>query len=895
MSLREGETLGPYEIVEPIGKGGMGEVYRARDPRMGRDVAIKISAEHFSERFTREVHAIASLNHPNVCTLHDVGPDYLVMELVDGPTLADRIVEGPIPLEEALPIARQICDALEAAHDKGIVHRDLKPGNIKLRSDGTVKVLDFGLAKMGAGVTTLSDESPTLSMQATQAGVILGTAAYMAPEQARGKAIDKRADIWAFGVVLHEMVTGRRLFQGEDLTDTIAAVVREKADVSDAPMPLRRVLERCLEKDPRKRLRDISGVALLLESARLEEPVVTPSTHAPRPSRLLWIAAGTALVAAAGLAALAFVHFREQPPALHPIQFALEPPSDTGYTNPYGGHAVSPDGRYIVFTAGKDAVSGPSSRLWLRPMESLSARVLPGTEGGNFPTWSPDSKSLVFSVNGQMKRIELSGGSPLMLATIPQASVTPTGTWNRDGVLLVGSGEGLWRVAASGGNAILLTKIDKTKKESGHGYPQFLADGNRFLYFVESADPGVQGVYASSLDHPDARKQIVRTSAKAAYVPPRDGYPAYLLWLREQSLLAQRFDAGTLEREGEPTLVADDIGLNPGNPVRASFWASEEGTLIYFASPPSQKRPLVWMSRDGKPLGDAAPEDAFQMPAIAPDGRIAFSRIVEQGAGRGNQDIWIWDPTRQTMTRLTFDAFQDVMPVWSPDGRRLAFGSVRETGESQVFVREASGAGSEVRLSQSNALQTPLDWSRDGRYLLIRERGGTPASSSSYDLVALPLDTSQKPIPLVHSSFNESMGRISPDGAWLAYRSDETGQPEFYIQAFPTPGANGRPLGKWQVSNSGASDLKWRDDGRELYYEAPDGKIMAVEIDVDASRVRIGTPRELFSGNSDVAGLHSFDATGDGMRFLILQAPRTGAAGGLHLNVLSNWQASLKR
>jgi eukaryotic-like serine/threonine-protein kinase len=893
MSLREGETLGPYEIVEPIGKGGMGEVYRARDPRMGREVAIKISTEHFTERFTREVHAIASLNHPNVCTLHDVGPDYLVMELVEGPTLADRIVEGPIPLEEALSIARQICDALEAAHDKGIVHRDLKPGNIKLRSDGTVKVLDFGLAKMGGSVTALSDESPTLSMQATQAGVILGTAAYMAPEQARGKAIDKRADIWAFGVVLHEMVTGRRLFQGEDLTDTIAAVVREKADVTDAPLQLRRVLEKCLEKDPRKRLRDISGVSLLLESARVEEPVGAPAAHVPKPSRLLWIAAGIALVAAAGLAALAFVHFREQPPALQPIQFALEAPPDTGFTFAYGAYAPSPDGRYIVFGAGKDAISGTSSRLWLRPMESLTARVLPGTEAGNFPTWSPDSKSLVFWQNGQLKRIEIAGGSPLMLATLAQAPVTPTGTWNRDGVILVGSGEGLWRVAASGGNATLLTKIDKTKQESGHGFPQFLPDGNRFLYFVESGDPAVQGVYASSLDRPDRRKQIVQTAAKAVYVQPRDGYPGYLLWLREQSLLAQRFDAFALEREGEPTLVADEIGLNPGNSVRAAFWASENGTLIYFVNPPGQKRPLVWMARDGKPLGEAAPEDAFQTPAIAPDGqRIAFSRTVDQGNSRGLQDIWVWEPTRQTMTRLTFDSFQDVMPVWSPDGQRLAFGSVRETGASEVFVKDASGAGGEVRLSQGTALQTPLDWSRDGRYVLVRERGGT--ASSSFDLVALPIDSSQKPIPLVHTSFNESIGRISPDGAWLAYRSDETGQPEIYIQAFPTPGANGRPLGKWQVSNSGASDMKWRDDGRELYYEAPDGKIMAVQVDVDASGVHPRAPRELFSSVSDVGSLHSFDATGDGARFLILQGPRAGVAGGLHLNVLSNWQASLR-
>jgi Tol biopolymer transport system component len=814
------------------------------------------------------------------------------MELVEGPTLADRITEGPIPLDEALPIARQICDALEAAHDKGIVHRDLKPGNIKLRPDGTVKVLDFGLAKMGGGATTLSDESPTLSMQATQAGVILGTAAYMAPEQARGKALDKRADIWAFGVVFHEMLTGRRLFQGEDLTDTIAAVVREKADVSDAPSQVRRVIEKCLEKDPRKRLRDISGVALMLDTMRAEEPVA--AAQAPKSSRLMWVTAAIALVTTGGLAAMAVVHFREQPPALQPIQFALEPPPDTGFSFTYGGYAPSPDGRYIVFAAGKDGISGASSRLWLRPMESLTARVLPGTEAGNFPTWSPDSKSLVFWQNGQLKRIEIAGGSPLMLATVAQAPVSPTGTWNRDGVILVGSAEGLWRVAASGGNATLLTKVDKARKETGHGYPQFFPDGNRFLYFVDSPDASVQGVYAASLDHPDQRKQIVRTAAKAMYVRPRDGYPGYLLWLREQSLLAQRFDADALALEDEPTLVADDIGLNPGNAMRAAFWASENGPLLYFVNPPGQKRPLWWMSRDGKTLGEAAPEDAFQMPAIAPDGeRIAFSRTVEQGSGRGNQDIWVWEPTRQTMTRLTFDSFQDVLPVWSPDGRRLAFGSVRETGNSQVFIKDASGAGSEMRLSQGNTLQTPLDWSRDGRYILVRERGET--ASSSFDLVALPVDTSQKPIPLVHTSFNESIGRISPDGAWLAYRSDETGQNEIYIQAFPTPGANGRPLGKWQVSNSGASDLKWRDDGRELYYEGPDTKIMAVQIEVDANGVHTRAPRELFSSSSDVVGLHSFDATGDGMRFLILQGPRAGVAGGLHLNVLSNWQAALKR
>jgi Tol biopolymer transport system component len=893
MPLRGGEILGPYEIVEPIGKGGMGEVYRARDPRMGRDVAIKISTEHFSERFTREVHAIASLNHPNVCTLHDVGPDYLVMELVEGPTLADRIAEGPIPLDEVLPIARQICDALEAAHDKGIVHRDLKPGNIKLRPDGTVKVLDFGLAKVGSGaVTPLSDESPTLSMHATQAGVILGTAAYMAPEQARGKAIDKRADIWAFGVVLHEMVTGRRLFQGEDLTDTIAAVVREKADVSDAPPQVRRVLDKCLEKDPRKRLRDISGVALLLESTRVEETPVAPPVVVRGSSLLLWSSAATALVAIAALGALAFVHFREQPPTLQAVQFALEPPPDTGFTFTYGAYAVSPDGRYIVFGAGKGGVSSAASRLWLRPLDSTSARSLPGTEAGNFPTWSPDSRSLVFWQSGQLKRIEIAGGAPLLLATVAQSPVTPTGTWNRDGVIVYGSAEGLWRVSASGGNPTRLTKVNRAAKENGHGYPQFLPDGNRFLYFVDSGDSSMQGVYASALDHPDQRKQIVRTAAKAVYVPPRAAYPGYLLWLREQSLLAQRFDLDTLEGQGDPTLVADAIGINPGNAMRAAFWASEMGPLIYFSSPAGVKRPLLWMSRDGKTLGPAAPEDSFQNPALAPDGeRIALSRAVDQGTGRSNVDIWIWEATRQTMTRLTFDAFEDVVPVWSPDGRRIAFGSIRVNGGPQVYVKDASGAGAEMLLTQGDATQTPLDWSRDGRYLLVRQRGGLLGTQ---DLIALPLDTNQKPIPVVHSNFIVSIGRISPDGAWLAYRSDQSGRDEIYIQAFPSPGVNGRPSGTWQLSNNGGSDLKWRDDGRELYYETPDGKIMAVTLELDAKGVRAEAPRELFASASDVGGLHSFDATGDGTRFLILQGPRAAIAGGLHLDVLSNWQASLK-
>src|SRR5215471_15433720 len=458
MSLQIGQQLGSYEITSLLGKSGMGEVYRARDTRVERDVAIKVSTERFGERFSREAQAIASLNHPNICTLYDVGPDYLVMEFVEG-----EPPRGPLPLETALDYARQIAAALEAAHDKGIVHRDLKPGNIMITPQGTVKVLDFGLAKVMSATATgaLTENSPTFSMAATQAGVILGTAAYMAPEQARGMSVDKRADIWAFGVVLYELLTGRLLFQGDDLTDTLAAVVRDKPDLSAAPAAVRRLLEKCLEKDPKKRLRDISGVQLLLES----ETAVQVEGRARSTRWPLAIAAA----AVAGLASIAFIHFRETAPELQAVTFSMDPPADSNFYLSYGGFAASPDGRYIILSARNK--TGTSS-LWVRPLDSMAARPLPGTEGGNFPTWSPDSRSIAFFADGKLKRIEIAGGAPLTLSDVATSRVSPTGTWNRDGVILFGSATGLQRVSASGGGATPLTSIDASRKETGHGYPQ---------------------------------------------------------------------------------------------------------------------------------------------------------------------------------------------------------------------------------------------------------------------------------------------------------------------------------------------------------------------------------------------------------------------------------------
>ncbi len=900
-----GTKLAHYQITAHLGSGGMGDVYQATDSKLSRNVAIKLLPEAFTHdaervaRFQREARVLASLNHANIAAIHGIeevgGRHFLVLELVPGETLAERIRRGPIPLDEALGIAAQIAEALEAAHEADIVHRDLKPANVKITPDGTVKVLDFGLAKALADESASDPSnsptiSPTMSLGATKRGVILGTAAYMSPEQARGRTVDRRADIWAFGVVLYEMVTGQRLFKGEDLTDTLAAVVREHPDLSVTPPAVRRLLEKCLEKDPKKRLRHISGFTLLLENAVPEHAGLVPLQAKARFSWVSSVVAAAAIVAGIGLAALAFVHFRETAPELSAVQFSMEAPPDTVFTNQYGAFGASPDGRYVVFAAQARGASAPV--LWLRPLDSMAARPLPGTEGGNFPTWSPDSKSLAFLSSGKLKRIEITGGAPLTLGDATEGSVTATGTWNRDGVILFGSADGLQRVSASGGGAALVTKIDPAGKETDHGYPQFLPDGNRFLYFIASGDPNVQGVYGSSLADPGTRQQIVRTAAKGVYVPARGVSPDYLLWMQDQTLLAQRFDLDALRLEGDPVSVAEEVGLNPTASVRAAFWASESGLLTYLASPSTRKRPVVWISRDGKPLGEAAEEGASIRIAVAPGAeRMAVARTEIGNGGQGNLDIWVREFARGVMTRLTFDAGSDDFPVWSPDGNQIAFSSNRDGGVFQLYRKEASGAGQEERLTESPNLKYVLDWSKDGKYLLYREQN----PQTGRDLMALPLESKEgerKPIPVVHTQFDENTGAISPDGRWVAYASNESGANELYVQAFP--GVASAPAGKWQISNGGAYDVKWRGDGKEIYYQTPVGKVMAAAIQAGPQGIRAELPRELFSANSTTFGLHEFDVTPDGQRFLLILNPQTEGTA-VRLTVVTNWQAALRK
>jgi Tol biopolymer transport system component len=699
----------------------------------------------------------------------------------------------------------------------------------------------------------------------------------MSPEQAKGKAVDRRADIWAFGVVLYEMIAGKRPFQGEDLTETLASVVRDKPDLSTVPSEVRRLLERCLEKDPKKRLRDISGVALLLE--------LQTAHRESKPAKWPWAVAAVAVL---GLAALGEIHFREAPPPVQAVQFSLDAPGDAQFANTYGGYAPSPDGRYVIVTA--RPMQGSANMLWLRPLDSLTARALPGTEGGNMPTWSPDSKSIAFEANGKLKRIEITGGAALTLCDATASPVTQTGTWNREGVILFGGNDGLHRVSASGGGAALLTKVDPAKKEAGHGYPQFLPDGDRFLYYVESADPNVRGVYASSLKNPSQRQLIVRTSAKGVYVPPRGAFPGYLVWLQDQTLVAQHFDASSLKVEGDPVSVAEEIGLNPGNPMRGAFWASDAGLLIYFSSPQTARRPIVWVSRDGK-QAQAAPDDTVFAVSIAPGAeRIAFERVETTAAGgRANRDIWIRELARGIMTRLTFDPARDVKPRWSPDGKQVAFSSDREGGVYQLYVKDASGSGQEQRVTEGPNYKILIDWTKDGKYLLFREQNPV----TDRDLMAVPLDGDRKPFPVVSTPFLESTGAVSPDGRWVAYASNDSGRNEIYIQTFPASGVNG-PKGRWQVSSGGGYDVKWKGDGKELYFESLDGKMMAAAIQAGPQGVQADTPRALFSADFTTTSLHEFDATPDGQRFLLMLQPKTQGSGE-KLTVVSNWQAALRK
>jgi len=859
MPLSAGTHLGPYEILAPIGKGGMGEVYRATDTRLHREVAIKVSAEHFGERFEREARAIASLNHPNICSLYDVGPNYLVMELVEGENL-----KCPLPLATALHYARQIADALEAAHEKGIVHRDLKPGNIRIKPDGTVKVLDFGLAKMGGTPTAPSEESPTVTMHETQAGVILGTAAYMAPEQAKGKPVDKRADIWAFGVVLWEMLTGKRLFNGETTTEVLAAVLKEEPKWDQVPPQVRRLLHRCLEKDPRHRLKHIGDVMALVDDA-------PQSSAAARPLRTAWF--WTAAVGALAIAAAValWTPWRTSPPA-NQTRFQIPVPEGTSNT---GGLSVSPNGRYLAFNA---ANSDGIRRLWLQGLDSLEARVVPGTEGIiGLQFWSPDSRFIAFFTPGKLKKVDIAGGPPVTVCD----SNAAFGSWSKDDVIVFPQGSGmrggaqsLLRVSASGGMPRLVA-------EGNYGFPSFLPDGRHFLYLGHAGRSNAR-VYVGSLDSAkpaeQSPKEVAATAFGSIYAPSRNGGPGYVLFLRQGTLMAQPFDERRSEAVGDAVSVAEQVG----SVQLLGFFSASSNVLVYRLSATAQNSQLTWLDREGKALGKIGEPGAYINLALSPDGaRAAMSRLESQT--NLNAELWLLDLARGTTTRFTSGPSPSDYPVWSKDGGQIIFRVYREA-RYMLYQRPANGGTDEQLLLESGG-EVPSSWSSDGRYLLFRHFNGT----TDQDLWVLPLEGDRKPISFLDTEFAEEGGQFSPDGHWVAYTSNVSGRNEIYVREFSQPATDASSAAGRTVSNGGGIQARWRADGKELFYLSPDRDLMAVDVSMKPA-FQSGPPKALFRLP---LGAGAWDVTADGKRFLVavpleqnLPAP---------FIVVQNWQAALEK
>ncbi|MGP8243709.1 MAG: protein kinase domain-containing protein [Bryobacteraceae bacterium] len=855
MPLAAGDRLGPYEVLAPIGAGGMGEVYRARDCKLNREVAVKVlpaalanDAQHMA-RFEREAQMLAALNHPNIATVYGVEHGALVMELVEGADL-----HGPMPLEEAIPIARQIAAGLEAAHERGIVHRDLKPANIKLTPTGVVKILDFGLAKpageSGGAPATSPTMSPTLSLPMTQAGMILGTAAYMSPEQARGKPVDKRADIWAFGVVLYEMLTGKRLFEGEDLTETLASVVKDKPDLSGVPAPVRRLLERCLEKDPKKRLRDIGDMELLLA----DTSALASSKTASQTGRLPWIAA-VVLGVAAGLALWA--PWRTGEPENRPLA-RLDVDLGAGVSLPAPGACgssviISPDGTRLVY------VSGTPTRLFTRRLDQPEGTELAGTEGASCPFFSPDGQSVGFRVGSKVDKISVEDGAVAPLADIGFGNFAGA-SWGEDGSIIVSEavGKGLLRIPAGGGPAETVAALPNGA--IALAVPQILP-GDKAILFTDittlQADKSNIGVLTLADRH---RKIVVRGGASPRYVATRGG-AGYLIYLSRATLFAIPFDLDQLETRGTAVRVLDDVAYEVSvgiGQVDLSPGPSGHGTLVYRRASGSSSglMTLQWVDPTGKKEPLPAKPGVYHSLSLAPDGkRIALT--VTEGGSTG---VGVYDPQRDVMTRLTFGGGTYDEPIWSPDGQYVVFASIG----NGIFQARADGASQPHALIESKTTQVPSAFTPDGKELAYNDLG---AGNSQIWTVPLEDQGGQlkagKPEPFLKSGFADYGQEFSPDGRWLAYYSNESGEFEVYVRVFPQP-APGQG-GKWQISNSGGTDPIWSRNGHELLYQSGD-QIMAASYTVKGDTFVAEKPRVWIAG----LGGTTWDLAPDGKRVVVL-------------------------
>lgn len=859
MLLSAGDTLGPYEILRPIGAGGMGEVYKARDIRLDRSVAVKVLPDHIARRedarvrFEREARTVASLNHPHICALYDIGDQggtrYMVMELLEGETLATRLTKGAIPLEQALTFATQIADALDRAHRAGVTHRDVKPGNIMLTRDGA-KVLDFGLAK------TTHKPGPTeqtLTAALTTERAVIGTPQYMAPEQFEGRETDARSDIWAFGAALYEMVTGKMAFQGKDYSSLVGAILAADpppmAVDPFTPVWLERLVRRCLAKDPEDRWQSMRDVVLELRSPAAD--TLLPA----EPRRWPWIA--VAALSAIIAIVVSFLHFRKPAPELPVLITSILPPDKATFNEA----VISPDGKLLAFTA----TSEGKRQLWVRPIRAHAAQPLPRTEGAVFPFWSPDSQWIGYFAQGRLEKMRPVGGPAQTLCNVDTGY---GGAWSPQGVIVFASADGLWRVAEFGGSAAPISTGGNDR------WPLFLPRGRRYLYLAVGERPQV---FLGDLDSKQTARLVGDESSPGyAEGPAGEGY---LLFVRDETLMAQRLDTGRGALSGDAFPVVEGIGLAGTSRGSFSFSVSRNGILVYV--PGSSRRvQLAWTDRSGTRL-EILNEKATRVngPGLSPDGKkMAFGALMP-GPRSDAWDVWIRDLANGGSTRLTLSG--GILPIWSPDGGRIVFSSRRAGLDNlNLYVKMANGGGKEELLLKSPNAQYPSDWS--GQLLLYSELD--PKTKS--DLLVLPMVGDRKPSPFIRTEFNESQGTFSPGGKWIAYSSDESGRAEIYVQPYPATGA------RWQVSRDGGRWSQWRRDGKELYWLDGDGTLMAAEVSVSPT-FRYGTPQALFETGITSAN-ERFAVSGDGKRFLIpalMEDPRSAHP----LMVVQNWLAAAKR
>ncbi len=902
MSLASGTRLGPHEIIAPVGAGGMGEVYRARDTRLDRSVAIKVLPAHLSSnpdlkvRLEREARAISSLQHPHICVLHDIGHqdgiDYLVMEFLEGETLAERLRKGPLPVEQAIKIGIEVADALDKAHRRGIVHRDLKPGNIMLTSGGA-KLMDFGLAKPGGLTPAASSErdglfspsSPTSPLAVptggatplTVAGTILGTFQYMAPEQIEGKEADARSDIFAFGAVLYEMLTGKRAFEGKSQISVASAILEKdpepistvRQQISPA---LQHVISRALVKDPAKRWQSAGDIGAELEWVASSGAALSTSAGSisgvPGGPRERWLLGIVAVVAVLALIALAIGLWRK-PPASSRLVAAIPPPEDAPFQflgDVAAPPVLSPDGLYLVFGAG--------DRIWIRSLESGEAHPLEGTENGTFPFWSPDSRKIAFFSAGKLRVMDIAGGAPVPVC---DASNPRGGSWNTKGVLLFTPNirDGLYQVPATGGTPVAVTKVDSSK-HSTHRWPQFLPDGDHFLYLAmnHAGQREYSGIYAGSLSAAGSPgRLLLRTDANALFET------GYMLFLRKSDLMAQRFDVGRMELQGDPVRLAEKA-LNDQGIWRGAFSVSSNGLLIYATgSNSAAEGQLTWFDVNGKVFGSVG-ERGNNDPRISPDGhKLALTKY-----GGPNPEVWIFDTANGLRTRLSTDA-AGTTPVWSPDGKNIAYMAIPEnTSKARLAVRAADGSGDDRLLYQEDQWQSPSDWSPDGKYILYNR--GEPGASHIY---VMPVAKGEKPFPFVATPDWERDAVFSPDGHWVAYTSRQSGRDEIYVAPFPGTGQRS------QISSSGAATPRWRHDGKALYaVSAINGEdILEFPINTAHGTIQTGDPKVLFRTAVGQTLLYSagYDVAPDGR--LLINTLGQSRAGSHPLTLVANWPAAI--